>query len=75
MREIMWEEGLKAEQFTALLQREAEGVENTDPEDWGAVKNDHSSSRTFTLQGKELQPTPIQASKLTFKVCISLFPC
>lgn len=29
----MREEGLKAEQFTALLQREAERVENTDPED------------------------------------------
>lgn len=76
MREIMREEGLKAEQFTALLQREAERVENTDPEDWGAVKSDQSSaSRTFTLQGKELQPTPIWASKLTFKVCMSLSPC
>lgn len=56
----MWKEGLKAEQCTALLHREAERVENTDPEDWGAVKSDHSSaSRTFTLQAKELQPKPI----------------
>lgn len=60
MRQIMWEEGLKAEQCTALLQREAERAENTDPEDGGAVKSDHSStSRTFTSQGKELQPTPV----------------
>lgn len=72
----MWKEGLKAEQCTALLQRKAERVENADPEDRGAVKSDHSSaSRTFTMQGKELHPTPIRASKLTFKVCMSLSPC